>query len=216
VELNLSRTLKRYRIELGLGLATIAISLYSLLSNSYNLVERGLTYPSLISYLSCFIITSYFLNRQNVKFPDRMLFSVLSTLAGIVLFEIVYYYSFGISQAELIKDFTFLGNGSGEGFFPLIWDLLIIAALIIGRKYMAMNKSLLVLIFVSGIIMALWIGIGYPQDDSGSKTSIEYGKFFDGIAKVIAVIPAFLFNKKSVHGLSSKRPDELSEEGMVN
>src|SRR5487761_36740 len=193
---NVVRAVRKYWIELILGLVIVGISFYALLSGSYNVVEKGLTYPSLISYLSCFTLTLFFLHRQKLKFFDRILYSLISMLAGIVLFEIIYYYSFGLSQSELLRDFTFFGNGEGEGFFPLIWDLLITATLVLARRYMSMNKSLIAAVMFSVIVMVVWIKSCYSQVIALGSSTQFYPKVFDGIAKTIALIPAFLFNKK--------------------
>lgn len=201
-----------FEIILAFGIASV--SLYSLFSDSYY-VSTGLLYASLIAYLLCFTLTSFFLNRQGLKFFDRIFYSLLSMLAGIVLFEIVYHYGFGISQAQITKDFTFLGNGSGNGFFPLDWYLLIFASIFIGRKYMALNRSLFFMILFGAIVMFVWIGSGYPQNFDPPWTAnylpiyqifhvvyttpnmiVECARFFNDLAKTIAIIPAFFFNKK--------------------
>lgn len=211
---NVTTALRQYWFELILGLGIAGISLYSLFSHS-SYVAVGLLYASLISYLLCFTLTSFFLNRQNVKFLDRMFLSILSMLAGIILFEIVYHYGFGISQAQLIKDFTFLGNGTAQGSFPLDWYLLIFVSIFIGRKYMTFNKSLIVLTLFGAVAMFVWIGSGYPQSFDPPWTAnylpiyqtfhvvyttsnmiVQYASFFTDISKTIAIIPAFFFNKK--------------------
>ena len=142
-----------------------------------------------------------------------MVYSILSMVAGIVLLEIVYHYGFGIPglHAFLKYELLFFGNQSANGYFELDWYLLILSTLFIGRKYMAFNKPLIVIVVAGAAIMLAWIGSGYPQvfsppyvaayDPLNIKYSspamiITYGQFFSGIAKIIAVIPAFFFNKQ--------------------
>lgn len=210
-----STHLPRYWLELILGSVVIGLLGYSSLSGSYRFDEKSLLYSSAISYLLCFALTSFFLNRQGAKFLDRFFLSTLSMLSGIVLFEIVYHYGFGISQAQLVSDFTYFGNAFSDGFFPLIWYLLIFVSLFIGRKYMHFNKSLAFLCVIGGVIMFLWIGSNYPQafsppwvatylpiyytfhvSYSSPSMILQYAKFYNSVAKLIAVIPAFFFNKK--------------------
>jgi hypothetical protein len=206
---------RRYWFELSLGFVIFCFLIYSIVSSSYTVGKGALLDASAISYLLCFTLTSFFLNRQQVKFPVRAFYSVASTLAGIVLYEIVYHYAFGITRAELIKDFTFLGNESGNGYFSLDWYLLIFLTIFIGVKYMAFNKPLLVLVLFDAIVMLAWIGIGYPQAFNPPWTAsyspvyrmfdvvyrsqsmiLSYARIFNSLSKSIAVIPAFFFNKK--------------------
>jgi hypothetical protein len=203
--------LRQYWLELTIGLIVIGLLTYALVFGLYR-INGALKYDSAIFYLVCFGFTSFFLNRQGAKFLDRLFFSILSMLAGVVLFEIVYHYGFGISQAQLVSDFSFLGN-SGSGF-PLDWYLLIFASLFVGRKYMGLNKSLLAISAFGAVVMFLWIGSGYPQtfnppwianylpiystfhiSYSGPAMIIHYAEFYNWITKPIAVIPAFFFNK---------------------
>jgi len=205
--------LKRYWLELTLGLGIIGISLHALLSHSYQLIGATL-YASVICYSLCFTLTLFFLHRQNVKFLDRIAYSILSMLSGIIFFEFAYHYGFGISIAQLSKDFSFLSN-NGWVSFPLDWYLLVLVPLFIGRKYMAVNKSLIVYTLASAIVMFGWIGSGYPQDFpppwtanyapiyeafhvvySSSAMIVEYSQLFNSFSKLIAVVPAFFFNKK--------------------
>lgn len=209
----ISRELNRYWLEIFLGFVIIGLSGYALVFGLYRF-EEGLKYPSAIFYILCFCLTSYFLNRQGAKLLDRVFLSTLSMLAGIVLFEIVYHYGFGISQAQLVSDFSYLGNSAANGF-PLDWYLLIFASLFIGRKYMSFNKSLLALSIFGGVAMFFWIASGYPQTFNPPWTAnylpiystfhisypgpgkiIRYAEFYNWITKAIAVIPAFFFNKR--------------------
>ncbi|MDH2901069.1 MAG: hypothetical protein PXY39_08855 [archaeon] len=214
--------LKRYCLELILGLGIATIALYALLSNSY-FVSGGLLYASVISYALCFTLTFFFIHRQNVNLVDRLAYSILSTLAGIIFFEFAWHYGFGISLAQIAKDSSFLGN-NGWVTFPLDWYILILATLFVGRKYMEVNKSLIIVCLISGILMFAWIGSGYPQDFPPPWTAnyfpiyqtfhvvytnqamiIEYSRIFNSITKIIAVIPAFFFNKKKALGVSHSR-----------
>lgn len=138
-------------------------------------------------------------------------------VSGIVLFEIVYHYGFGIPSLHdfLTFELTFLGNQSANGYFSLDWYLLIFASLFIARKYMALNKALLAVTFFGAIVMFAWIGSGFPQLFNPPWTAdylpvyrtfhvvysspgmiIQYAQFFNGIAKIISVIPALFFNKR--------------------
>jgi hypothetical protein len=177
---------------------------------------NSLLYPSLICYLACFTLTSFFLKRQGVRFLDRLLISVMSTVSGIILFEIVYHYGFGIPSLDYFftHELTFLGNQSANGYFSLDWYLLIFLSLFIARRYMALNIALVAVVFLGAIVMFAWIGSGYPQFFnppwvanyspiyqtfhvvySSPKMISEYARYFNGIAKIISIIPAFLFYK---------------------
>jgi hypothetical protein len=211
---NVIENLRRYWLELIIGIVVISLLMYALVSGSYWL-SGALKFSSTVSYFLCFGLTLFFLNRQNAKLLDRVFLSTLSMLAGIVLFEIVYHYGFGFSFGLLANDLSYLGNAAENGAFPLDWYLLIFACLFVGRKYMGFNKSLVALCVIGAVAMFLWIGSGYPQTFSQPWTAtylpiyytlhvtysspemiINYARFFNWITKLpIAVIPAFFFNK---------------------
>ena len=207
-----------YWFELMASLVILAVALYALVLGSYNVAGTSLLYPSVICYLVCFTLTSCFLNRQGVRFLDRLFISVLSMISGIILFEIVYHYGFGIPNLNdfLTHELTFLGNQSANGYFSLDWYLLIFSSLFVARKYMAFSKPLVALASFGAIVMFAWIGSGYPQlfDPpwvanyapiyqtfhvvySSQNMIAEYARYFNGIAKIVSIIPAFLFYRAS-------------------
>jgi hypothetical protein len=135
-------------------------------------------------------------------------------IAGIILFEIVYHYGFGLSPGQLQAELTYFGN-SPANQFPLIWYLLIFASLFIGRKYMAPNVPLVLMAIYGALVMFFWIGMGYPQtftppwtanylpvystfnvNYTGPQMIVNYAIVFNWLSKGIAVIPALFFNKK--------------------
>jgi len=210
------RRLKDYWLELSLSGAMIGFTVYALISTSY-FVTGEFSYNSLIHYGSCFVLASFFLNRQRVAIIDRVLYSLAIMASGIVLYEIVYHYGFAISPSIVMQNASFFGLDSGNGTFPLDWFAIILVIPFAWRQYMRLNKSLVILIIAETIVMLGWISIGYPQPqfptwppahspifhliplvngtpDIGS--TIFYGMLFSGMAKTISVIPAFLFNKK--------------------
>jgi hypothetical protein len=231
---NVLITVRRYFLELIIGLVVIGLFGYALATGGYWLYG-ALKYSSVIAYLVCFDLTAFFLNRQGAKLLDRIFLSILSTLAGIVLFEIIYHYGFGISSSLLIMDLSYLGNAAQNGSFPLDWYLLIFACLFIGRKYMHLNKSLLALCAFGAVAMFFWIGSGYPQTFSPPWTAtylpvyytlhvtytspqmiVSYAEFFNWITKPIAIIPAFFFNKKLKGESASPPPANGSYSSSAN
>jgi hypothetical protein len=211
-----------YLFELIAVAFILAIASYALVSNSYNVAGSGLLYPSLMCYLACFTLTSFFLKRQGARFLDRLLISVLSMVSGIILFEIVYHYGFGVPSFDYFfaHDLAFLGNQSANGYFSLDWYLLIFSSLFVARKYMAMNLPFFALVLIGGIVMFAWIGSGYPQlfnppwvadylpiyhtfhvVYSSPSMIVQYARYYNGVAKIISIIPALLFYKTARIGL---------------
>lgn len=210
---------RKYFFELILGFAIAAILVYAALIREFTVGGGAFTYPSLISYALCFALTSYFLNRQGLKFLERIFYCFATMASGIVLFEIAYHYGFLAPSLEYVwvHDFTFLSTQSTNGNFSLIWYLIIFSLPFIGRKYMALNKIFLAVFFFGGFVFLFWMAIGYPQFLypqwwSSSFAVIKiiptnnpaseaywvkvYGELFNGISKIIAIEPALLFNKK--------------------
>jgi hypothetical protein len=213
---DISSVARFYWFEVITSFFIFAVALYALVSSSYNVPGSSLLYPSLICYLACFTLTSSFLKRQGVQFLDRLFISVLSMVSGIILFEIVYHYGFGIPSLDYFwtHELTFLGNQSANGYFSLDWYLLIFSSLFVARKYMAFNIPLFALALLSAIVMFAWIGSGYPQlfdppwfanylpiyktfhvAYSSPNMIDQYARYFNGFAKIISIIPAFLFYK---------------------
>src|SRR6266850_6567567 len=198
-----------YWFELITSLFILAVTLFALGSSSYNVAGSSLLYPSLICYLACFTLTSFFLKRQGVQFLDRLFISVLTMVSGIILFEIVYHYGFGIHSLDyfVTHELTFLGNQSANGYFSLDWYLLIFSSLFVARRYMAFNKPLVALAFFGAIVMFAWIGSGYPQlfDPpwvadyapiyqtfhvvySSQNIIAQYARYYNSIAKIISIV----------------------------
>jgi hypothetical protein len=208
--------LRLYWLELIVGVAIVAIVAYEALSRSYYF-NGNFAIHSLVTYAACFALCSFFLNRQKVEMADRVLYSLATMAAGIVLYEIVYHYGFGITSTILLRDVTYFGLDAANGYFPLVWFLIIIAIPFLGRRYMKMNKSLIAIIAFEASVISLWLSIGYPQPVYPSwfpahspvlnlipysngvpdtNSIVLYGTLFANMAKVISVIPAFFFNKK--------------------
>lgn len=215
--LNSRSSIREYWFELILGGLLVILLIYSLLSSSHYF-SRGFSYNSLLHYGACFVIASFFLKRQKVNFVDRMFYSLATMASGIVLYEIVYHYGFGVSFSMLAHDASYFVLAAGNGYFCLDWFLIIFLIPFAWRKYMNLNNKLLwILISFEAIVMLLWVGIGYPQypfpswwpayeplfnviplvNGTGNTASIIfYGGVFSALAKTISVIPAFFFNKR--------------------
>ena len=213
----LAAILRRYWLEIILGAVLLALSLNWVVSRSYYFMG-GFTYPSLIAYGSAFILTSYFLNRQEVGIFDRIMYSLATMASGIVLLEIIYHYGFGITSSLVLQNMSSLGLDSGNGAFPLDWFVIIFLIPFIGRRHMGFNWPLVALVAFGAVVMFGWISIGYPQfpwpqwwpaynvyftnviptvNGKGVTSSIVlYGEIFSGMAKSISVIPALFFNKR--------------------
>jgi hypothetical protein len=212
----------KYWFELILGLAIIGILLYAIITLRFTVAGEEFTFPSLVSYALCFDLTSFFLNRRGLKFLDRIFYCFAAMASGIVLFELVYHYAYGVLSFQnfLHYQLFFFGNQSANGYFSLDWYLIILVVPFIGWKYMKINKLLLGVILFSGIVMFFWMATGYPQFNypaetfpayrplidviqRGNASQIRsYGELFNGLAKIIAIIPALLFNKKETVGCS--------------
>src|SRR5579885_1608284 len=214
---SMSRIVERYWLELILGILLIVFSLNWAISRSYYF-NGGFTYPSLIAYGACFLLTCYFLNRQGVGIFDRVMYSLAAMASGIVLLEIVYHYGYGITSTLVLQNMSSLGLDSGNGAFPLVWFVIIFLIPFIGRRYMKLNWPLLGLVASGAVVMFGWISIGYPQfpwpqwwpaynvyftnviatvNGKGVTSSVVfYGELFRRMTKSISVIPAFFFNKK--------------------
>ncbi len=214
---NSRNLLRKYWLESILGASLFAVFLYAALFGTY-FVNGAFSYNSLIHYGSCFILASYFLNRQGVKVADRILYSLAIMASGIVLYEIVYHYGFGISYSILVQNATFFGLDSNGTAFSLDWFVIIFVIPFAWRQYMSLgNWSLLILVTFEALVMFAWISTGYPQfqypswwpaykvlfdvipvvnGTPSSSSILFYGGLFGELAKTISVIPAFFFNKK--------------------
>jgi hypothetical protein len=205
---------RKYWFELILGGAIIGVLLYAALSGEFTVAGGALTYPSLVFYVLCFALTSFFLNRQGLKFLDRIFYCFAAMASGIVLFELVYHYAYGVLSFSdfLHYELFFFGNQSANGYFSLDWYLIILVVPFIGWRYMAINKILISVIVFSALVMFFWVATGYPQFlypqyfpaynvlinviQKGNTAQIKfYGELFNGLAKIIAIIPALLFNR---------------------
>jgi hypothetical protein len=208
-------TLRKYWLELILGLAVVGILINGAVAGQFTVAGGAFTYPSLVSYSLCFVLTSFFLNRQGLKLLERIFYCFAAMASGIVLFELVYHYAYGVTSLHhfLHYELFFLGNQSANGYFSLDWYLIILVVPFIGWKYMKFNRLLLAVIVFSAVVMFFWVATGYPQflypqdypshgpyidliQKGNTMQIISYGKWFNGIAKIIAVIPALFFNKK--------------------
>jgi hypothetical protein len=209
-----SKHLRKYWFESILGLGIIGVLIYAALTLQFFVAGGALTYPSLISYALCFMLTSLFLNRQGLKFIDRIFYCFATMASGIVLFEMVYHYAYGVLSFNdfLHYELFFLGNQSANGYFSLDWYLVILVVPFIGWRYMSLNKILFGVTIFSAFVMFFWVATGYPQPlypqwfpaystlinviQKGDTSQIVfYGELFNGLAKIIAIIPALLFYK---------------------
>ena len=206
---------RKYWFELILGLAIVGLLVYSALTGQFTVAGGAFTYPSLVSYTLCFVLTSFFLNRQGLKFLERIFYCFAAMASGIVLFELVYHYAYGVSSFHsfLHYELFFFGNQSANGYFSLDWYLIILVVPFIGWKYMKLNRTLIAVIIFSAVVMFFWIATGYPQflypqwfpsygpyidiiQKGNTNQIVFYGELFNGVAKIIAIIPALLFNNK--------------------
>lgn len=206
---------RKYWLELILGLAIVGLLVYSALTGQFTVAGGAFTYPSLVSYTLCFVLTSFFLNRQGLKFLERIFYCFAAMASGIVLFELVYHYAYGVSSFHsfLHYELFFFGNQSANGYFSLDWYLIILVVPFIGWKYMKLNRTLIAVIIFSAVVMFFWIATGYPQflypqwfpsygpyidiiQKGNTNQIVFYGELFNGVAKIIAIIPALLFNNK--------------------
>lgn len=206
---------RKYWFELILGLAVIGLLVYSALTGQFTVAGGAFTYPSLVSYVLCFVLTAFFLNRQGLKFLERIFYCFAAMASGIVLFELVYHYAYGVSSFHSFLHYQlfFFGNQSANGYFSLDWYLIILVVPFIGWKYMKFNRTLIAVIIFSAVVMFFWVATGYPQflypqwfpayspyidiiQKGNTNQIVFYGELFNGPAKIIAIIPALLFNKK--------------------
>lgn len=181
---------KRYWFEILSVVVVAIISLYgTVIAREHTLGEGTLTYPSFAAFSLCFVLTSYFLNRQNVKFFDRVLYSLAAMASGIVLSEIVYHFALGIPSFQdfLHYELFFFGNQSANGYFSLNWYLIILIVPLIGLRYTTWNKILIGIIVFLGLAILVWIAGGYVH---------SHEMLFNSFAKMTAVIPALVFNKE--------------------
>ncbi len=205
---------RKYWFELTLGAAILGILCYAALSGQFTVAGGALTYPSLVFYALCFALTSFFLNRQGLRFLERIFYCFATTASGIVLFELVYHYAYGVSsfQSFLHYELFFFGNQSANGYFSLDWYLIILVVPFIGWKYMNLSRTLIAVVVFSAVVMFFWVATGYPQflypqwfpaygpfiniiQKGNTNQIVSYGELFNGLAKIIAIIPALLFNK---------------------
>jgi hypothetical protein len=207
--------LRRYWFEFLLGLGILSALLYATVTGQFTVAGGALSYASLAFYALCFTLTSYFLNRQGLRFLERVFYCFAAMASGIVLFELVYHYAYGVLSLSnfLNYELFFLGNQSANGYFSLDWYLIILVVPFIGWKYMRISKPLIGVIVFSSLVMFFWVATGYPQflypqwfpaygpffniiQKGNTSQIVFYGELFNGLAKIISIIPAVLFNKK--------------------
>jgi hypothetical protein len=206
---------RKYWFEFLLGLGIIGALIYAAVERQFTVAGGALSYASLVFYVLCFALTSFFLNRQGLKFLERIFYCFAAMASGIVLFELVYHYAYGVTSFQdwLHYELFFLGNQSANGYFSLDWYLIILVVPFIGWKYMKVNKTLIAVVIFSAVVIFFWVATGYPQflypqwfpsygrlvdiiQKGNTNQIVFYGELFNGLAKIIAIIPALLFNKK--------------------
>ncbi len=207
--------MRKYCFELVLGLVIIGALLYAAAERQFTVAGGALSYASLVFYSLCFALTSFFLNRQGLRFLERIFYCFAAMASGIVLFELVYHYAYGVLSFNdfLHYELFFFGNQSANGYFSLDWYLIILVVPFIGWKYMRVSKTLIAVIIFSSAVMFFWVATGYPQflypqwfpsygpfidiiQKGNTNQIVFFGELFNGPAKIIAIIPALLFNKK--------------------
>lgn len=158
---------------------------------------------SLIAYAACFLTTFYFLGPR-VRFLERFMISVSAMISGIWLFETVYHYSWGFGG--LATDLSQLSIAyGGNAPFPIYYALALILLPLIGSRYMSLNVFLLAILGASITLFGLWLFLGFPQfwcncefrtflgSSLPAKWTVTAGYILNSAAKLLCVVPAFLF-----------------------
>ena len=172
-----------------------------------------------LAYSSCFFLTLSFLIYRKLDFLESLLISFVTMFSGVILYEIVYHYGFGLGP--LIGDLTTFDIqfvSSVHPQFPLLFALVVVCSPLLAWKYISMNRPFLIVLSASVALFFVWIIIGYPQfaDPSwwptqkmiiwifpqsyinaptpAAQEEIEtVGYWLNSLTKLLAVAPAFLF-----------------------
>jgi hypothetical protein len=182
----------------------------------------ALLLASELAYASCFFLTLSFLIYRNADVLESLLISFVTMFSGVILYEIVYHYGFGLGP--LIGDLTTFDIqfvSSVHPQFPLLFASVVVCAPLLAWEYMSMNRPFLIVLSVSIALFFVWIIIGYPQFQNPSwwptqkiiiwvfpksyinaptpeaQEAIESAGFWlNSFTKLLAVAPAFLFYPK--------------------
>jgi hypothetical protein len=93
-----------------------------------------------------------------------MLISLVTMFSGVILYEIVYHYGFGLSP--LVGDLTTFDIqfvSSVHPQFPLLFASVVVCAPLLSWKYISINRPFLIVLSASIALFFVWIIIGYPQ-----------------------------------------------------
>ncbi len=169
---------------------------------------------SVIVYGAIILITEYCLRRQGVGY-ERFFIALAAMLAGIWLEQLCYTNGYGVLPAsQILGGLVTLNGNTTNATYPLLWNIIMMCLPFVGYRYMKINKTLIAVGGLGFLFYGLWIMSGYPQFFSSAAlwfpstpiylhivaknpASIAfYGYLFNTLFKLIALIPALLFNKK--------------------
>jgi len=162
-------------------------------------------WASVIAYGLCLILTISFLYKR-INPLENILISLLTMFSGVMLYEIVYHYSW--SEADTIarvwQDISWFTLG-GTTAFPLLFYTSVMLAPLLAWRYITLNKAFTVVLATGVISFIIWVELGFQQfwcmcegaDIFGQylpASQIEtIGYWMNSFSKILSIAPAFLF-----------------------
>jgi len=170
------------------------------------LLPENLLPASAIAYVSCFILTMFFL-RNETKLLDRIMISSAAMVSGVWLYELAYHYMWGFSGLLTDLSAPRINNG-GNVPFPIYFAIFLICMPLLVRRYISLNKPFIIVSATSALLFGVWYAIGFPQFWCVcsyepiwgvwlNRASVEpLGYVMNSLTKLLAVVPAFLFYRQ--------------------
>jgi hypothetical protein len=162
-------------------------------------------WASVVAYVLCFVLTMVFL-RKRVKPLENILVSLVTMFSGVMLYEIVYHYSWSEADtlARIWQDISWFTLG-GTTAFPLLFYTSVMLAPLLAWRYITLNKAFAAILATGVAFFVVWVGLGFQQfwclcegtDIFGQylpTSQIEtIGYWMNSFSKIISIAPAFLF-----------------------
>ncbi len=171
----------------GVILVSLAVAL---VNHSFLLTSRLLA-ASLVASALCYLLASRSLRRcERVGF-ERIFLAGAAMVSGIWLFEVLYHYGWVESWQLFSESFTTfnINTPARRKPFPLIWAAIMVSVVLVGARYMRLNKWFYIVLGMGLSVLALWMAVGYPSHNQPWRSP--------ELAEVIELIPPDLAHPSS-------------------